>query len=107
MLRNKRVAIAAGLAILVLALAAQVINTYQVREGLCSRLSNAGECDSRAGLVSVQMPLVNRPAKGGGEPLPLVMSTALVRKNCDEGWTVGWGGRGEAAKIVFANDTAR
>jgi hypothetical protein len=103
MSRSKRVAIVASLALLVLA--AQVVNTYQVRKELCSRLSNAGECDTRTGLVSIQTPLVNQPAQIGGEPLRLVVSTALVRKNCDDGWTVGWGGRGETAKIVFANAT--
>jgi hypothetical protein len=103
MSRNRRVAIVAGLAILVLA--AQVVNTHQVRKELCSRLSNAGECDTRTGLVSVETPLVNRQAEVGVEPLRLVVSTALLRKNCDDGWTVGWGGRGETAKIVFANAT--
>ena len=105
MSRNRRVAIGAGLVILVLALAAQVVNTNQVRNELCSRLSNAGECDTRTGLVSVQMPLVHPQAKGSGEPLRLVVSTALLRKNCDDGWTVAWGGRGETAKIVLSNDT--
>jgi hypothetical protein len=105
MSRNRRVAIVAGLAVLVLALAAQVVNTHQVRAGLCSRLSNTGECDTRAGLVSVEMPLVNLRAEAGGEPLRLVVSTALLRKSCDDGWTVGWGGRGETAKIAFANAT--
>jgi hypothetical protein len=103
MSRNRRVAIVAGLAILVLA--AQVVNTHQVRKELCSRLSHAGECDTRTGLVSVETPLVNRQAEVGVEPLRLVVSTALLRKNCDDGWTVGWGGRGETAKIGFANAT--
>jgi hypothetical protein len=53
----------------------------------------------------VETPFVNPQAAVGGEPLRLVVSTALLRKNCDDGWTVGWGGRGETAKIVFANAT--
>ena len=83
MLRNKRVAIAAGLAMLVL-LGAQLVNSYQVRKEL-----------SRTGLVSLQTT----------DTLRLVVSTALLRKNCDDGWTVAWGGRGEIAKIAVANDT--
>jgi hypothetical protein len=51
------------------------------------------------------MPLVHQQAKGSGEPLRLVVSTALLRKNCDDGWTVAWGGRGETAKIAWSNDT--
>jgi hypothetical protein len=102
--RKRHVGILVGVAVLVLA--AQVINTQQVRKQLCSRLSNAGECDTRTGLVSVQFvrPFINQQAAGGGEPSRLTVSTALLRKTCDERWTVGVGGRGETVKMAFAND---
>jgi hypothetical protein len=75
-------------------LAAQVFNTYQVRKELCSRLSTVGECAARTQLATVQFP----------RPLANV-STALVRRTCDNGWTVGFGGRGETEKTELANDT--
>ena len=94
-----------GVAILVLT--AQVVNTHQVRRELCSRLSTAGECDTRTGLASVQFvnPFLNRPVEAGGEPVRLGVSTALLRKTCDDGWTIGLGGRGETAGIAFDNET--
>lgn len=97
MSRSRRIAILAGAAMLILA--AQAINTQQVRKELCSRLSNAGTCDTRTGLTSVQLvrSLVTRVTEGG-EPLRLVVSSALIRRTCDDGWTVALGGRGEMPK---------
>ena len=104
MSRNRRVGIVVGVALLILA--AQFVNTYQVRKELCARISGAGDCDVRTALTSVQFlrPLINLQTENG-EPAPLVVATALVRKTCDDGWTVGMGGRGETQKIALSNDT--
>ena len=104
MSRNRRVGIVVGVALLILA--AQFVNTYQVRKELCSRISGAGDCDARTGLTSLQLlrPLINLQTENG-EPAPLFVATALVRKTCEDAWTVGMGGRGETQKIALSNDT--
>ena len=105
MSRTKRVGIVVGVALLILA--AQFVNTYQVRKELCSRLSSTGECDARTGLTSVQFlgPLIASQTENGGEPARLLVTTSLVRKTCEDGWTIGMGGRGETQKIALSNDT--
>lgn len=105
MSRTTRVGIVVGVAFV--ALTAQAVNTYQVRRELCSRLSSGGECDTRTGLTSVHFlrPLIDSPSENGGVPSRLLVTTALVRKTCDDGWTVRAGGRGETEKIALTNDT--
>jgi hypothetical protein len=105
MSRTKRVGIVVGVALLILA--AQFVNTYQVRKELCSRISSTGDCDARTGLTSVQFlrPLINSQTDNGDEPARLLVTTSLLRKTCEDGWTIGMGGRGETQKIALSNDT--
>ena len=104
MSRNRRVGIVVGVALLILA--AQFVNTYQVRKELCSRISGAGDCAARTGLTSLQFlrPLITLQTENG-EPAPLLVATALVRKTCEDGWTIGMGGRGETQKVALSRDT--
>src|SRR5262245_63173193 len=100
MSRNRRFGIVVGVALLIVA--AQFVNTCQVRKELCSRIASTGACDARTGLTSVQFlrPLITSQTENGGEPARLLVATAPVRKTCEDGWTDGVGGRGATQKIA-------